>query len=85
MAKGWGELRPVTGIWGVSSIAFMAYSPRYEDELEVVWSIILASYEFARGKLEISPDEAGYSEEATILSRPAFVGAVASSSGVGRV
>ncbi|CAA9432830.1 MAG: hypothetical protein AVDCRST_MAG28-1577 [uncultured Rubrobacteraceae bacterium] len=81
VAKGWGELHPVTGVWGVPPIAFMAYDPRDEEELEAVWSIALASYEFARSKRETSPDEAGCGEEETLLPRPAFAGAVASSSG----
>ena len=81
VAKGWGELRLVTGVWGVPPIALMAYGPRDEKELEAVWSITLVSYEFARGKSETSPDEVGYGEEATLLPQPAFVGAVASSSG----
>lgn len=83
VAKGWGELRPVTGVWGVPPIAFMAYGPRDEDELEAVWSIALASYEFAcsnaRGKSELSPNETDCGEEATLLPRPAFAGAVAAS------
>lgn len=81
VAKGWGELRPVTGVWGVPPIAFMAYGPRNEDELEAVWSITLASYEFACGKSETSPDEAGYGEEAALPSRPVFAGAAVSSGG----
>lgn len=81
VAKGWGELRPVTGTWGVPPIAFMVYGPRDESELEAVWSITLVSYEFVRGKSETSPDEMGYGEQATLLPQPVFASASTYSSG----
>ena len=39
---GWGEGHPVSG-------SIMVYGPRDEDELEVAWRILLASYRFAAG------------------------------------
>jgi hypothetical protein len=43
LAKGWGEPHPVSGtmlIWG----------PRNEEELDVIWSLVRASYEYATGQ-----------------------------------
>ena len=44
VAKGWGEPHVVVG-WA----APMVYGPRDPAELEVVWNIVRASYEHARG------------------------------------
>jgi hypothetical protein len=44
VAKGWGEPHVVVG-WA----APMVYGPRDASELEIVWSIVQASYEHARG------------------------------------
>ena len=40
--KGWGEPHPVSG-------TPMVYGPRDPEELEVVWGLVRASYEFATG------------------------------------
>jgi phospholipase/carboxylesterase len=40
--KGWGEPHPVSG-------TPMVYGPRDEEELEVIWRLVQASYRFARG------------------------------------
>ena len=40
--KGWGEPHPRSG-------TPLIYAPRDEDELEVVWQLLRASYEFAAG------------------------------------
>jgi phospholipase/carboxylesterase len=40
--KGWGEPHPYSG-------TPLIYGPRDEHELEVVWRLLQASYEFARG------------------------------------
>jgi luciferase-like monooxygenase len=45
---GWGEPHPVSG-------TMMIYGPRDPSELEIVWKLLLASYQFARGK---EPDSA---------------------------
>jgi Family of unknown function (DUF5519) len=47
--KGWGESHPLAGKWGVPTTVAMIYGPRDEQELEIVWRIVQASYEFARG------------------------------------
>lgn len=49
VAKGWGELHPVARRGWLPPTAMMVYGPRDEDELEVVWTILQASYAFARG------------------------------------
>jgi phospholipase/carboxylesterase len=41
--KGWGEPHPVEA-------TALIFGPRDERELEVVWSLLLASYEYATGK-----------------------------------
>jgi len=50
-ARGWGILHPfsavVTGQKEVNYI--MVYGPRDDDELEAIWTIVQASYAFARG------------------------------------
>lgn len=48
-AKGWGELHPVARRGWLPPTAMMVYGPRDDDELEVVWTILQASYTFARG------------------------------------
>jgi phospholipase/carboxylesterase len=40
--KGWGEPHPYSG-------TPLIFGPRDDDELEVVWSLLQASYEYARG------------------------------------
>jgi hypothetical protein len=35
--------------WGVPTTVAMVYGPRDEQELEIVWRIVQASYEFACG------------------------------------
>jgi len=49
VAKGWGELHPLARRGWLPPTAIMVYGPRDEDELEVVWTILQASYAFARG------------------------------------
>jgi Luciferase len=45
LAKGWGEPHPISG-------TMMIWGPRDEDELEVIWSLVRASYEYATGRLD---------------------------------
>jgi hypothetical protein len=42
LAKGWGEPHPLSG-------TMLVWGPRDADELEVVWSIVKASYAYANG------------------------------------
>jgi hypothetical protein len=45
LAKRWGEPHPVSG-------TMMIWGPRDEDELEVIWSLVRASYEYATGSAD---------------------------------
>jgi hypothetical protein len=42
VASGWGEPHPI-------SRTMMVWGPRNADELEIVWSLVLASYQYAAG------------------------------------
>jgi hypothetical protein len=46
---GWAELHPVARRGLIPPNTVMLYAPRNEDELEVVFSLVLASYRFAGG------------------------------------
>ncbi|MBA3375396.1 MAG: phospholipase [Actinobacteria bacterium] len=48
-AHGWGELHPVARMGAIPRTAMMAYGPRDEGELEVVWELVRASHAFATG------------------------------------
>ncbi|MDY7040159.1 MAG: DUF5519 family protein [Chloroflexota bacterium] len=52
VAQGWGEMHPVARMGLIPPTALMVYGPRDEEELEVVWQILQASYLFARGESE---------------------------------
>ena len=43
LSKGWGELHPISG-------TPMIYGSRDAQELEVVWRLLLLSYQYARGE-----------------------------------
>lgn len=43
LAKGWGEPHPVSG-------TLMVWGPRNEEELDIVWNLVRASYEYATGQ-----------------------------------
>lgn|SRR5262249_2024159 len=43
LVKGWGEPHPVSG-------TMMIWGPRDESELDVVWSLVRASYAYATGE-----------------------------------
>lgn len=45
LAKGWGEPHPVSG-------TMMIWGPRNEEELDVIWNLVRASYEYATGHYE---------------------------------
>lgn len=49
VAKGWGELHPVVRRGWLPPTALMIYGPRDEAELAAIWTILQASYAFARG------------------------------------
>ena len=45
--QGWVEMHPMAAAGIISPTAFLAFAPRDTDELEVAWSLICASYEYA--------------------------------------
>jgi hypothetical protein len=45
LANGWGEPHPVSG-------TMMVWGPRNEEELEVIWSLVRASYAYATGEYQ---------------------------------
>jgi Family of unknown function (DUF5519) len=47
VARGWAELHPLARTTEVPGSLVMVYAPRDNDELEVVWWLVRASYEFA--------------------------------------
>ena len=47
--QGWGELHPMARGGDHSAVPLMVYGPRNDEELEVVWLILRASFEFAGG------------------------------------
>lgn len=49
--QGWAELHPVARMGYIPKTSVMLYAPRDEDELEVVYQLVLASYRFAGGHL----------------------------------
>lgn len=53
--KGWGEIHPMARGGGHSAVPLMVYGPRNDEELEFVWLILRASFEFAGGLDEL-PD-----------------------------
>jgi hypothetical protein len=48
--KGWAEPHPLASQGVLPTNLVMVYGPRDEAELETVWQLVLASYEFARGR-----------------------------------
>jgi hypothetical protein len=49
IAGGWAESHPLAGQPTVSACIVMVYAPRNEDELEIVVSLVAASWRNARG------------------------------------
>ena len=45
LVKGWGEPHPISG-------TMMVWGPRNEEELEVIWNLVRASYDYATGEYE---------------------------------
>lgn len=50
LASGWGEPHPVADMGYIPPTTMMIYGPRDEEELEVVWSLLKASWAYARGE-----------------------------------
>jgi hypothetical protein len=49
MVKGWAELHPMARKGLAPTTLLMLYGPRDQAELETIWQLVEASYEFARG------------------------------------
>ena len=50
IAAGWAEPHPVVRLGALPDTAVMLYAPRDRAELEVVYDLVLASYQFAGGR-----------------------------------
>jgi len=50
LERGWGEPHPVAGMGLIPPTTMMIYGPRDREELEVVWSLLQASWSYARGE-----------------------------------
>ena len=48
---GWAELHPVARMGYIPATTVMVYAPRDPEELETVYALLLASYQFAGGSL----------------------------------
>lgn len=50
LAKGWAEPHPLAALGVVPKSIVMLFGPRDEDELDIVWSLVCASYAYATGE-----------------------------------
>jgi hypothetical protein len=50
VAKGWAEPHPLVPKGRVPATVVMVYGPRDAEELETVWSLVVASHDFAIGR-----------------------------------
>lgn len=48
--RGWAELHPIARAGIRPPTLAMLYSPRDQEELEVIWTLVEASHRFARGR-----------------------------------
>jgi phospholipase/carboxylesterase len=56
---GWAEVHPVARIAGIPENRVMIYGPRDEDELEIVFRLLVESYQYAGGRKKIPNREPG--------------------------
>ncbi|MFQ5998397.1 MAG: luciferase family protein [Candidatus Bathyarchaeia archaeon] len=49
--KGWAEPHPVAMMGFMPANVVMVYAPRNENEIEIVYNIVVVSYQFAKGEL----------------------------------
>lgn len=47
---GWAELHPVARMGVIPENSVMLYAPRDEDEIEIIYGLVLDAYNFARGQ-----------------------------------
>jgi len=50
VSAGWGEIHPVVWVGDAPANSMMLYSPRTEEELEVIWTLVEESYRYATGQ-----------------------------------
>jgi phospholipase/carboxylesterase len=50
VSGGWGEIHTVVWLGDAPANSMMLYSPRNEQELEVVWSLVEEAYRYATGE-----------------------------------
>jgi phospholipase/carboxylesterase len=53
---GWAEVHPAARIVGIPENRVMIYGPRDEDDLVVVFRLLVESYRYAGGRMEVTPD-----------------------------
>lgn len=51
IAAGWAELHPAARMGYIPATTVMIFAPRNDEELDVVYGLLLASYQFAGGRL----------------------------------
>lgn len=49
LSRGWGEIHPVAEMGFIPATTMMIYGPRDAGEVEVVWTLLQASWAYARG------------------------------------
>jgi phospholipase/carboxylesterase len=50
VSGGWGEIHTVVWLGAAPVNSMMLYSPRNEEEMEVIWSLVEESYRYATGQ-----------------------------------
>src|SRR5262249_44573114 len=58
VSGGWGQIASVVWLGAAPANSMMLYSPRNEQEMEVIWSLVEESYRYATGRpqeLRIEP------------------------------
>ncbi len=53
---GWAEVHPATRIVGIPENRVMIYGPRDQEELAVVFNLLVEAYRYAGGRMERTPD-----------------------------
>lgn len=51
VGRGWGDPHPMARMSGSAENILLVYGPRNEDELDIVYNIVLASYKYAKNQL----------------------------------
>lgn len=51
---GWAEVHPAVPLFGLPENRLMVYGPRDEDELEVIYDVLLEAYRYAGGRVPLN-------------------------------